>query len=46
MHAASDPRLRKKHGAELARADDADSYRAPSSLAFEQHGVKIHGVLL
>jgi len=45
MHAARQPRLRQKHRAELARADQADRYRPRCSFAFEQHAVEIHGLL-
>ena len=42
VHAARQPRLREKHGAELAGADQADRHRPASGLPFEQHGVEIH----
>ena len=39
------PRLRQKHGAELAGPDQPDGHRPAGGLAFEQHGVEIHGSL-
>ncbi len=45
MHAAREPHLREKHGAELAGADQADGDGSAGGLAFEQQGVQIHGFL-
>ena len=46
MHAARQARLRQEHGAELAGADQSDGHRPAGGLAFEQHGVEIHGTLV
>src|SRR5262249_58040395 len=43
VHPAGQARLGEKHGAELARADEADGDRPAGSLPFKQHGVEIHG---
>ena len=42
MHAARQPRLRQKHGAELAGADQPDGDRPARGLALEQFGMKVH----
>jgi hypothetical protein len=39
------PCLRQKHGAELSSSDETDGHRPAGGLAFEQHGVEIHGNL-
>jgi hypothetical protein len=39
------PGLRQKHGAELSGSDETDGHRPAGGLAFEQHGVEIHGNL-
>src|SRR5262249_19330223 len=45
MHAVRQPHMGDKHGAELARPDQADGDRTERSLPFEQHGVEVHGTL-
>ena len=45
MHAARQSRLRQKHRSELARPDQADGDGTAGGLAFEQHGMEIHGDL-
>jgi hypothetical protein len=45
MHAVRQAHLGDKHGAELARSDQADGDRTERSLPFEQHGVEVHGTL-
>jgi hypothetical protein len=42
MHAARQPRLRQKHGAELAGPDHADRDRFAGRLALKQLGMEIH----
>ena len=39
------PCLSQKHGAELSGPDETDGHRPAGGLAFEQHGVEIHGNL-
>jgi hypothetical protein len=46
MHSTCQARLREKHGAELAGADDADGYRAAGGFAFEQLDGKVHRAAL
>src|SRR5262245_41255301 len=43
MQPARQPRLRQKHGAELAGADQADGDRLTGSVAFEEQRGEIHG---
>src|SRR6266478_3653826 len=44
-HPAREPRLRQKHGAELARADEADGHWTAGGLPLQQQGVEIHRTL-
>src|SRR5262249_17593221 len=45
MHSVGQAHRGGKHGADLARPDEADGNRTARSLPFDQHGVEIHGVL-
>ncbi len=42
MHAARQPCLRQKHGAEFAGADHTDRDRFSGRLAFKKFGMKVH----
>ena len=44
MHALRQPRLREKHGAELAGTDQADGHRPARGLPFEQQGMQVHAL--
>ncbi len=46
VHALGQPRLRQEHGAELARADQADGDGAVRGFAFEEECVKVHASTL
>src|SRR5207245_1480846 len=46
MHAPRRSHLAEKHRAEFAGADQADGDRPSGCLALEQHGVKVHVILI